>query len=129
MTHPAVVKHPFTGESIIYISEGFTCGLIDAEGKHLEDELLHRILEATGQYDTVFEHENIHLQSFDVGDLLIWDNRSLVHRARHTPAPEPTVSFRITVNDEFPLSAGESETQIRHRPCTVPATSLEGCAS
>lgn len=103
--HPAVVKHPFTGESILYISEGMTAGLTDANGKQLEDDLLHRLMEATGQYDTTFEHEHIHLQRFDHGDLLIWDNRSLAHRALHSQAPEPAVSYRVTVYDEYPLDA------------------------
>ncbi|KPC75455.1 hypothetical protein ADL35_25060, partial [Streptomyces sp. NRRL WC-3753] len=51
--------------------------------------------------DRDFGHENIHLQTFERGDLLVWDNRSLIHCARHTTTPEPTVSFRVTVHDEF----------------------------
>ncbi len=31
--------------------------------------------------------------------LLVWDNRSLMHRALHTTQPEPAVSFRVTVQD------------------------------
>lgn len=107
--HSAVVKHPFTGESVLYISEGFTVGLEDSRGKELEGDLLHRLLEATGQYDTSFEHELIHLQRFDFGDLLIWDNRSLVHRARHTETPEPAVSHRVTVYDEYPFDAAAED--------------------
>jgi alpha-ketoglutarate-dependent taurine dioxygenase len=105
VTHNAVTKHPYTGESILYISEGFTIGLTDERGKDLDEGLLRDLLDATGQYDTTFEHANIHLQRFDVGDLLIWDNRSLVHRALHTTTPEPAVSFRVTVYDEFPFDA------------------------
>jgi len=103
--HAAVIKHPFTGESVLYISEGFTVGLEDVRGKELEDDLLHRLLEAAGQSDTTFEHELIHLQRFEYGDLLVWDNRSLVHRALHTTTPEPAVSHRVTVYDEYPFDA------------------------
>src|ERR1700677_585643 len=71
---PAVVKHPVTGESVLYISEGFTVELAGPDGKSLDGDLLHRLIEAAGQYDDTFDHENIHLQRFDVGDLLIWDN-------------------------------------------------------
>jgi taurine dioxygenase len=105
VTHSAVVRHPYTGESILYISEGFTVGLVDADGKELDGDLLQRLLEATGQRDTTFTHEHIHLQRFDVGDLLIWDNRSLVHRALHTQTPEPAVSHRVTVYDDSPFDA------------------------
>ena len=32
--------------------------------------------------------------------MLVWDNRSLVHRALHTATPEPAVSYRVTVYDD-----------------------------
>lgn len=103
--HPTVVKHPGTGESLLYISEGFTAGLYDAAGNRCEPGLLRALLEATGQLDQTFTHQNIHLQRFSEGDLLIWDNRSLVHRALHTTTPEAAVSFRVTVYDDFPFDA------------------------
>jgi len=109
VAHNAVTTHPFTGESILYISEGFTVGLADQQGKLLDDGLLTDLLEATGQNDSTFRHDYIHLQRFDVGDLLIWDNRSLVHRALHTTTPEPAVSFRVTVYDEFPFDASNGK--------------------
>jgi alpha-ketoglutarate-dependent taurine dioxygenase len=105
VTRNAVSKHPYTGESVLYISEGFTVGLTDEHGKNLDDGLLRELLAATGQYDDTFQRAGIHLQQFDVGDLLIWDNRSLVHCARHMATPEPAVSFRVTVYDEYPFDA------------------------
>ncbi|MBV9023634.1 MAG: TauD/TfdA family dioxygenase [Streptomycetaceae bacterium] len=103
---PTTFTHPLTGETILYISEGFTVGIEDADGTPLDDDLLCRLFEATGQLDDTFTHDNIHLQSFEQGDLLIWDNRSLIHRARHTDTPEPTVSHRVTVHDERKLHDG-----------------------
>lgn len=105
VTHNAVVRHPHTGESILYISAGFTDVLTDEQGKNLDDGLLRELLAVTGQLDETFEHPAIHLQRFDVGDLLIWDNRSLVHRALHSTTPEPAESFRVTVYDEHPFDA------------------------
>ncbi|MCI0383777.1 TauD/TfdA family dioxygenase [Streptomyces sp. CNQ085] len=96
---PSTFIHPMTGETVLYISEGFTIGMEDGDGKPLEGDLLQRLFEATGQLDDSFDHPNIHLQTFEKGDLLVWDNRSLIHRARHTTTPEPTVSFRVTVHD------------------------------
>ncbi|MEU2717997.1 TauD/TfdA family dioxygenase [Streptomyces sp. NPDC007205] len=103
---PTTFTHPLTGETVLYISEGFTVGIEDADGTPLDDDLLQRLFEATGQLDDTFEHDNIHLQSFEQGDLLIWDNRSLIHRARHSATPEPTVSYRVTVHDERKLHDG-----------------------
>ncbi|MBH5334499.1 TauD/TfdA family dioxygenase [Streptomyces pactum] len=104
--HPTVFAHPVTGERVLYVSEAVTCGLQDAGGNPLRDGLLRELLDACGQSDGTFTHENIHLQTFDRGDLLIWDNRSLVHRARHTATPEPAVSFRVTVHDEYEFYPG-----------------------
>jgi taurine dioxygenase len=104
--HPTVLTHPVTGEQVLYLSEGFAYALEDAAGNRLDDAILPELLTRTGQVDPTFTHENIHLQTFEEGDLLIWDNRSLIHRALHTTKPEPTVSFRVTVHDEYPFHAG-----------------------
>lgn len=105
VSHAAVITHPYTGESIVYLSEGFTVELTDRSGRPVDSDLLPRLLRATGQLDRGFTHPNIHLQRFDAGDLLIWDNRSLVHRALHTATSEPAVSYRVTVYDEHPFDA------------------------
>lgn len=104
--HPATFEHPFTGETVLYLNAGFADKIQDANGNALEDGLLRSLLEATGQLDTTFTHENIHLQTFEKGDLLIWDNRSLVHRALHAVKPERTASYRVTVHDAHKFYPG-----------------------
>lgn len=99
VTSPTAIPHPATGETVLYVSEGFTLSVQDADGNSRPD-LLEQLLEATGQLDRTYEHENIHLQTFEKGDLLVWDNRSLIHRALHTATPEPAVSYRVTVYDD-----------------------------
>jgi len=106
VVHPAVIVHPVTGERILYMSIAVTMGLMDRQGKPADPMLLHRLLEAVGQLDESLTHPNIYLQTFEKGDLLIWDNRSLVHRAKHAVKPEPTASFRVTVHDEYPFYEG-----------------------
>lgn len=100
ISHPTVFTHPATGESVLYVSRAVTTAIQDGDGIR-PDDLLRDLLETSGQLDDSFRHEGIHLQTFEEGDLLIWDNRSLMHRALHTPKPEPTVSFRVTVHDEY----------------------------
>lgn len=99
VTSSMAVPHPFTDETILYISEGFTLSVQDEDGNDRPD-LLAELLAAVGQTDRTYEHENIHLQTFEKGDMLVWDNRSLVHRALHTATPEPAVSYRVTVYDD-----------------------------
>ncbi|GAA2689229.1 MULTISPECIES: TauD/TfdA family dioxygenase [Actinosynnema] len=96
---PTALPHRHTDETILYLSEGFTLSITDADGKE-RPELLRALLEHTGQLDTTYEHPAIHLQTYEKGDILVWDNRSLVHRALHTATDEPTVSYRVTVHDD-----------------------------
>ncbi|MEU4775486.1 TauD/TfdA family dioxygenase [Micromonospora sp. NPDC023644] len=99
VTSPLAFPHPHTDETLLYLSEGFTLSVQDADGND-RPELLAELLTATGQLDRTYQHENIHLQTFEKGDMLLWDNQSLVHRALHTATPEPAVSYRVTVYDD-----------------------------
>lgn len=96
---PTAHPHRHTDETILYVSEGFTLSVTDADGRDQPD-LLHALLEHTGQLDRTYRHPAIHLQTYEQGDMLLWDNRSMVHRALHNASLEPTVSFRVTVHDE-----------------------------
>ena len=87
----AAARHPFTGETVLHVSEGFTMALRESGGMD-RPELLAELLERTGQLDPTYRHANIHLQTFELGDLLVWDNHSLIHRAVEDVAPEPVVS-------------------------------------
>ena len=95
---PTAHRHRRTDETILYVSEGFTLSVTDSDGRE-QPELLRELLAATGQLDREFEHPAIHLQTYEKDDLLVWDNRSLVHRALHTATDEPAVSYRVTVYD------------------------------
>lgn len=88
---PAVAAHPVTGETVLHVSEGFTMALRKPDGLD-RPELLAALLEATGQLDETYQHPNIHLQTFELGDLLVWDNHCMIHRAADDVAPEPVVS-------------------------------------
>jgi alpha-ketoglutarate-dependent taurine dioxygenase len=100
VTFPLVIEHPVTGEKVLYLSEGFT---YEVSGGN--SELLHQLLVASGQLDPSFSHSLIRRYQYEPGDLVIWDNRCLIHRALHAPTPDPAVSFRLTALDEHPLSA------------------------
>jgi taurine dioxygenase len=106
VVHPAVFQHPITHEEILYISEAGTCELREPDGTRMPDYVLRQLLENSGQLDMSFTDPHIHLQRFVKGDLLIWDNRALIHRALHNVQPEPSLSYRITVNDAEPFYAG-----------------------
>lgn len=100
VTHPTVITHPVTGEEILYISEGFTEAIDDAD----DPNLLHDLLEAVGMLDDTFTHPNILTHPYVPGEIVIWDNRALCHRALHAPHDGPVASHRLTVVDGHPLS-------------------------
>lgn len=109
VAHPTTFEHPVTGERILYICAAATYQINDAEGRPIDGDVLPELLRSSGQFDDTFTHPGIHLQRFEAGDLLMWDNRSLIHRARHSERPQPTVSHRITVHDEYGFFGSEGD--------------------
>jgi taurine dioxygenase len=71
--HPLVCKHPVTGRRLLYLGRrrnAYLVGLDLAESEELLDQLWRHVADA----DHHWEH------SWDVGDLVMWDNRSTMHR-------------------------------------------------
>lgn len=73
VTHPLVRTHPDTGEKTLYLGlhTSHVVGMEEAEGR----ALLDRLLAHTTQPEFVYVH------TWRPGDLVIWDNRCLLHRA------------------------------------------------
>ena len=72
--HPAVRTHPESGRNAIYISEGLTRQF---EGMTIEESQpkIKDICDFATQPRFVYRHE------WRPGDLIFWDNRSVMHRA------------------------------------------------
>lgn len=71
--HPIVCAHPVTGRPVLYLGRrrnAYVVGLRIEESEALLDELWH--------YATLPAHAYAH--RWRVGDLLMWDNRSTMHR-------------------------------------------------
>ena len=107
--HPAVITHPVTGRKSLYATRGFTIGVANKTTEE-SNALLSEVFEfiEQDQFITSFQWE--------LGDLIIWDNRCLAHKAgRHQvdgmqPSEalvreEETMVFRIIAKDNYPLSA------------------------
>ena len=71
--HPLVRTHPDTGRKSLYIGNHSThiVGLPEAEGTALLAELLEHATQP----------QFVYTQRWQVGDLVMWDNRCLLHRA------------------------------------------------
>ena len=72
--HPLVRKHPVTGRPSLYASPRFTIGidgLDETEGQRLLDEL----------FTFMGDHRFRYRHRWSDGDLVMWDNRCMNHRA------------------------------------------------
>jgi len=88
--HPLVRVHPVTGRKALYAVSGSSFGIDgmpDDEGRALLDELKVHALAPKYQLSL----------RYGVGDVVIWDNLSLLHSATLTDPDDPRTLWRITV--------------------------------
>ncbi len=74
VVHPVIRTHPRTGRKCIYLHESLTPGIVglpEDEGKALIKELIGLCIAP----------EKIYRHRWQVGDIVIWDNCSAMHRA------------------------------------------------
>ena len=96
VTHPVVRTHPETGRPALFVSEHFTtriAGLPEDESRALLDELfVHSV-----------RPEHIYRHQWRPGDLVFWDNRSLMHLAAGCPADQRRKLYRTTIEGDVPF--------------------------
>ena len=73
-THPLIKPHPETGEEIIFSSLSYVIG-IDGMEEMEAFTMLSELLEWQTRDEFVYQHQ------WEPGMLVIWDNRSVLHRA------------------------------------------------
>ncbi len=104
--HPAVCVHPATGEPALYLGRrrnSYVEGLSRAESDALLDELW-RFIDAP---EFIYEHH------WRVGDLVLWDNRSTMHRRDPFDHASRRVMHRTQIKGKFkprPYLVPERET-------------------
>ncbi|MCV7174607.1 (3R)-3-[(carboxymethyl)amino]fatty acid oxygenase/decarboxylase [Mycolicibacterium sphagni] len=96
---PTVIRHPATGEEILYICASGTTKIEDKDGNVFDPAILNGLMTATGQLDPDFVSPFIHTQHYEVGDIMLWDNRVLMHRAKHGTSSGTLTSYRLTMLD------------------------------
>ena len=91
--HPVVRKHPVTGRKALYAVSGSSFGIEGMpqdEAVDLLDELKHHATQQKYRLGV----------KYGVGDVVIWDNASLLHSATLTDPGDPRTLWRITVKEE-----------------------------
>jgi taurine dioxygenase len=90
MATPVVRIHPVTGRQGLFVNEGHTSHMADMpreEGDALLNELYAHITQA----------EFIYTHHWTPGDLLMWDNIAVQHKATFDYDPLPRMLHRTTV--------------------------------
>ncbi|HWL87600.1 MAG TPA: TauD/TfdA family dioxygenase, partial [Polyangiaceae bacterium] len=93
--HPVVRTHSVTGRRGLYVNKYFTKYF---EGMSIEES---RPLLAYLEAHCVRE-EFVYRHRWQVGDVVIWDNRSVQHRAIHDYGDEERVMHHMELKDEVP---------------------------
>jgi taurine dioxygenase len=75
--HPVFARHPITGRTALYISTPSRCSAISGMDDSTAREMVALLFTHSTQYDNVYRH------SWTPGDIVIWDNRCVLHRADH----------------------------------------------
>jgi taurine dioxygenase len=90
--HPLVRRHPYTGRKALYAVSGTSFaieGMPDDEGLSLLRELAAHSTRPKYQYR----------MKYGVGDMVVWDNASVLHSATLTDPDDARTLFRITVKE------------------------------
>ena len=93
VTHPTIISHPVNQKHALYISEGFTTNIKLPDGKILDK---HNLLQK------IYTNANQHAHQWEKGDIIIWDNRQVQHKAESAKSGN-RVMYRIGINDNLPL--------------------------
>jgi taurine dioxygenase len=90
--HPLVRRHPYTGRKALYAVSGTSFaieGMPDDAGLSLLRELSAHSTQSKYQYRV----------KYGVGDVVVWDNASVLHSATLTDPDDGRTLFRITVKE------------------------------
>ena len=91
---PLVKSHPDTGRKVLFV--GRHASHIIGEEVRSSRKLLRELTFQAAQAPRIWEHK------WNVGDIAIWDNRCVLHRARRYPSDEKRRMVRTTVAGDGP---------------------------
>jgi taurine dioxygenase len=90
--HPVARRHPVTGRTALYAVSGSSFGI---EG--MSEAEAHSLLEELKRHATLDQYQ-VRLR-YGVGDVVIWDNASLLHSATLVDSEDARTLWRITIKE------------------------------
>lgn len=96
VVHPVVRVHDETGRRALFVNQCFTTrivGVPEREG----GEILARLFAAAVEPGIIYRHR------WREGDMVMWDNRAVIHRAIECAPSLPRTMHRTTVRGDAPI--------------------------
>ena len=89
---PMIRTHPGSGRKVLWVDNKVNeiSGMSIPEGRALAHELIEHI----GQPERVYSH------GWTAGDVVMWDNRSVLHRGRRFDLAERREMRRVSTKDD-----------------------------
>jgi taurine dioxygenase len=104
-THPIVRTHPETGRRALYINRGFTTRIEGLENEEESARLLEDLFDHCEQQQFIQRHV------WREADIVIWDNRRMMHQALAFPEDGPIRHMhRTTVKGDRPFLSKKKKT-------------------
>jgi len=92
--HPMICTHPVTKKKALYVNRLMTESIVGLSGQE-SDDLLNLLFDHQENKKFLYEH------IWSLGDLLIWDNRCVLHARSNFDASELRKLRRITVKGDI----------------------------
>ena len=95
--HPIVRTHPRTGRKSLYIVRDDCTGIVGRD-----EETSRGLIEALA--DHIVRTEFIYQHCWQVGDVVVWDNCTVQHRAiQDYDLPQRRLLWRTTIKGDIPV--------------------------
>lgn len=91
--HPIFRIHPISGRTYLYMSTPKRCAEVSGMAPHVAVDMVDYLFEHSTRDNNVYRHE------WAPGDVVMWDNRCVLHRADHTGVVGDRVMHRGMVAD------------------------------
>lgn len=96
VSQPIVRTHPETGRKALFVSEHFTTRVVG-----LPDEESETLLQALYAHST--QDRYVYRHRWLPGDMVFWDNRSVLHLAAGCPPDQRRRLYRTTIEGDVPV--------------------------
>jgi taurine dioxygenase len=97
ITHPMVRTHPVTGRKALYLDLMVYQGRIVGMRSREKEELLRALRDHVERPGTIYRHR------WRMGELVMWDNASVLHRAADAESHQLRVLHRTTIEGTEPF--------------------------